>query len=325
MSITLYEDNISLNEIKLIKGKISLGLCCINNSLNELKKENRIYCNRTMIRKNFSVEKAKEYALKNVQDISKLIEWNEKHNIKHLRLSSDMFPHYTDEVTEKYTLDFAKDELKKAGKLAKKYGHRITFHPGQFCVVGAKDENVFEKTIKDLEMHADILDLMEIDMDGILCIHGGGIYGDKPSAINRWCNNFLQLPEKIKRRLCIENCEHSYNIEDCLEISKRCNIPVILDSHHYQCYNILHPDNQINNIENYMEDVIKSWGERTPLFHISEQNYSKRIGAHSTLCQHIPRYILEVPIKYNKCISIEVEAKGKEAAIFYLMKKYPIF
>ena len=306
MCITIYEDNISLNEIKLIKGKISLGLCCINNSLNELKKENRIYCNRTMIRKNFSVEKAKEYALKNVQDISKLIEWNEKHNIKHLRLSSDMFPHYTDEVTEKYTLDFAKDELKKAGKLAKKYGHRITFHPGQFCVVGARDQNIFEKTIKDLEMHADILDIMEIDMDGILCIHGGGIYGDKQSAINRWYDNFQRLPEKIKRRLCIENCEHSYNIKDCLEISKRCNIPVILDSHHYDCYNILHPDDQVDNITNYMDDIIKSWGDRTPLFHISEQNHSKRIGAHSDYCEHIPRYMLEVPIKYNKCISIEV-------------------
>jgi UV DNA damage endonuclease len=221
MSIILYEDNISLNEIKKINGKISLGLCCINNELNDLKKENRIYCNRTMIRKNFTVEKAKEYALKNVQDICKLIEWNEQHNIKHLRLSIDMFPHYTDEETEKYTLDFAKIELKKAGDLAKKYGHRITFHPGQFCVVGAKDHNIFEKTIKDLEMHADILDIMGIDMNGILCIHGGGIYSDKPSAINRWCKNFLQLPEKIKRRLCIENCEHSYNIKDCLEILKK--------------------------------------------------------------------------------------------------------
>jgi hypothetical protein len=35
--------------------------------------------------------------------------------------------------------------------------------------------------------------------------------------------------------------------------------------------------------------------------------------------------MLEIPIKYNKKISIEVECKKKEQAIFYLMKKYPIF
>jgi UV DNA damage repair endonuclease len=64
---------------------------------------------------------------------------------------------------------------------------------------------------------------------------------------------------------------------------------VILDSHHYECYNKLHPDDQFDDIENYIEQVINSWGDRIPLFHISEQNHSKRIGAHSDYCEHIPK------------------------------------
>lgn len=63
-------------------------------------------------------------------DISKLIEWNERNNIKVLRISSDMFPRIVDDKVEEYTIDFAREELRKAGALANKYGHRIVMHPG---------------------------------------------------------------------------------------------------------------------------------------------------------------------------------------------------
>jgi hypothetical protein len=62
---------------------------------------------------------------------------NSSHSDSHNDNDNDSISN-KEEKEEKYTLDFAKDELKKAGDLAKKYGHRITFHPGQFCVVGAK-------------------------------------------------------------------------------------------------------------------------------------------------------------------------------------------
>ena len=43
---------------------IRLGLCCINTEL----REQNVFCSRTMVRKNFSVEKAKELSHKNIQD-----------------------------------------------------------------------------------------------------------------------------------------------------------------------------------------------------------------------------------------------------------------
>jgi len=312
-----------------LNGKIELGLCCINTQL----RKHKIFCSRTCIRKNFTVEKAKELALQNVRDISKLIEWNEANNIKCLRLSSDMFPHFTDPETEPYTLDFAKAELKKAGKLANKYGHRIVMHPSQFCQVGTPTKSVFDKTIQDLKMHADILDYMSIDSEGVIIVHGGGVFGDKDKTINRWIQQFKLLPQNVRNRLVVEHCEYCYSPDDVLKISQGCKdqngqvLPVVFDTHHYSCYQQLHPKEQITTINELLHQIVKTWGKRTPLFHISQQG-SGRIGHHSDYITEIPKYLLDFLSEYksdNKHfkINLEVEAKMKELAIMKLYKIYP--
>jgi UV DNA damage endonuclease len=300
--------------------RLYLGLCCINNTL----REDDVFCSRSMIQKNFTVKKAQEYALKNINDIITLAEWNYRHRIFHLRLSSDILPHYTNPNVESYTLDFAKEAFEKVGEALKKYNQRVTFHPGQFCVIGTPSEDVFEKTILDLKMHADMLDMMGVGPDGILCIHGGGVYGDKEKTIERWISNFSRLPKNVQKRLCIENCERCYSVEDCLRIADACNIPVILDSHHFDCYNLINKDANLV-VSHFLDHVVQTWTRRgiTPVFHISEQKEGARIGAHSDLIENIPEYMLNIPEKYGVSLSIEVEAKGKEAAIFKLYEKYP--
>lgn len=47
-----------------------------------------------------------------------------------MRLSSEMFP-FAAHGEYGYSLEYADKELKEAGALANKYGHRITTHPGQ--------------------------------------------------------------------------------------------------------------------------------------------------------------------------------------------------
>lgn len=88
-----------------------------------------------------------------------MIEWNQKNGIQVLRVSSEMFPRATDEKCG-YTIEFAEEELKKAGELAKKYGHRLTFHPGQFNVLGTPHEKAFLATVKELSLHAKIFEYM---------------------------------------------------------------------------------------------------------------------------------------------------------------------
>lgn len=298
---------------------IGLGLCCINT---ELRKKN-IFCSRTMIRKNFTVENAKKLAILNIKDISKLAEFNYNNYIRCFRLSSDIFPHFTDTETEPYTIDFAIPELKKAGKYIKKYKQRITMHPGQYNQIGTPNRDVFEKTCKELKMHADILDYMGVGEEGVLCIHGGGVYGDKEKTIKRWIEQFNELPENVRKRLAIENCERCYSISDCLIISKACNIPIIFDSHHYECFNLIYPKNKLD-ISIIMPSIIETWTRRNiiPVFHISEQRPNARIGAHSDFIENIPEYLLEIPKKYGINLDIEVEAKMKEQAIFKLQEKY---
>ncbi|RZK73510.1 MAG: hypothetical protein EOO85_17185 [Pedobacter sp.] len=57
-------------------------------------------------------------------------------SIRFLRLSSEMFP-FASHAKYGYDLSFAAEGLKAAGDLAKKYGHRITMHPGQVSLTPA--------------------------------------------------------------------------------------------------------------------------------------------------------------------------------------------
>lgn len=272
---------------------VHLGLCCINN---ELRKRN-IFCSRTLISRYYTKEKAATLASANLKDLVTLLEWNAANNIHLYRLSSDMFPRITDntlDISDRLNVcDFA-GLLHEAGKVARATNQRITMHPGQYNQIGAKDPNVFEKTVEDLTVHAEILDCMGMDNEAILTIHGGGVYGDKESTIRRWIDQFDDLPRPVKNRIAIENCERQYSIEDCLEIADACKIPVIFDSHHFDCYN------QINGTDfvasHYIPHVLETWWDRTMVTHISEQKQGARIGAHSDFIETIPDYFLSVQI-----------------------------
>jgi len=102
----------------------------------------------------------KELGKQNMRDLAEMIQWNEDNvsrvmsrsevpsyayassqNIKFMRLSSDMFPFASHELYG-YTLEYADEELKAAGALINKYGHRATTHPGQVSALhGMLNEN----------------------------------------------------------------------------------------------------------------------------------------------------------------------------------------
>ena len=137
-------------------------------------------------------------------------------------------------------------------------------------------------------------------------------------------SNLKQLPKNVQKRLVLENCEKCFSIQDCLDISDVIHIPVVFDSHHYSCYNILHPDVKLEDESYYIPKILETWKRRNikPKFHVSEQG-SGRCGHHSDFIEVLPKYMLEIPEKYNTNIDIMIEAKKKELAIFRLYKKYP--
>ena len=304
---------------------IQLGLCCLNMTLRAQKPS--VFMSRKMIMRTIKeqgIDVLKEKIIENLNDLLQMIEWNERNGIKVFRLSSELFPHKTNPEIENYDYDFAKELLQKAGALARSYNQRLTFHPGQYNVIGTPNEKVLQKTIDDLGYHADVLDLMGMGPDSVMVIHGGGTYGDKEKTKERWCKQFKELPENVQKRLVLENCEKNFSIEDCLDVSKKVNVPVVFDTHHFECYKLLHPNENFADPSVYMPLVLDTWIKKgiKPKFHVSEQG-SGRTGHHSDYIEVIPEYLLEIPEKYGIEIDIMIEAKMKEQAIFKLYTKYP--
>ena len=145
-----------------------MGLCCLNTILREQKPP--IFSSRSIILKTFEtkgIEFLKEKIIANLNDTLKLIEWNEENGIKVFRLSSDLFPHKSNPLAPEYSFDFAKNLLKQIGDKSREYNQRLTFHPGQYNVIGTPTKESFEKTILDLKYHADVLDLMNLDKNWV--------------------------------------------------------------------------------------------------------------------------------------------------------------
>ena len=305
---------------------IQLGLVCLNTVLRK-QKPFPVFASRKMIIRTIKekgIANLKAKIIQNLKDVLTMMDWNESNGIKVFRLSSEMFPHKSNPKVEDYDFDFAKDLLKQIGEKSKKYNQRLTFHPGQYNVIGTPNEKAFQQTINDLSYHADVLDLMGLGKNSVMVIHGGGIYGDKKKTKQRWCRQYQLLPEKIKKRLVLENCEKCFSIVDCLQVSQKVNIPVVFDTHHFECYKILHPEEKFKEPAFYMSHILKTWNKRhiKPKFHVSEQG-SGRCGHHSDYIEVIPDYLLNIPKIYYQAIDIMIEAKMKEQAIFKLYEKYP--
>ncbi len=306
-----------------VEQPVQLGLCCLNTTL---KKEG-IYPSRKIIQRIIAregIEELKRRITANLIDLNKMIEWNEKHGIRVFRLSSELFPHFTNPNVEDYTMDFADELLKKVGETARKYGHRLTFHPGQYNVVGTPREEMYQKTVVELQYHCEVMNRIGVGIEGVMVVHGGGLYGDKEATKKRWIENYNRLPDEVKYRLVLENCERAFSIKDCLEVSDECGVPVVFDTHHFECYKLLHPEEEFEEPEYYMPLILKAWKKKgvKPKMHVSEQG-SGRCGHHSDYIETIPNYLLEIPEKYGENIDIMIEAKAKELAIFKLYTKYP--
>ena len=304
---------------------VQLGLCCLNITMRKQKPtvfSSRSVILRTLEEKGFNV--LKEKIIQNLKDTIQLIEWNEAHGIRVFRLSSNLFPHFSNPKAEEYPINFALPLLKAIGDKAKEYNHRITFHPGQYNVVGTPNKKMFQQTIRDLSYHADMLDYMGMGKDSVMVVHGGGMYGDKELTKNRWCEQYAELPDEVRERLVLENCEKCFSIEDCLEISEKVNIPVVFDTHHFECYKLLHHDVEFKKASEYIPQILETWKRRDikPKFHVSEQGRG-RIGHHSDYVYKIPEYLLEIPEKYGVEIDIMIESKKKELAIMNLYNIYP--
>ena len=296
---------------------MNLGYACINMSLGK-----NVTTNRSMVKRTFNekgLDYVSELALANSKDVLKILVWNKNNNIKFFRLSSALVP-WGDglDLTTLKDYNEISTALRKAGDYAKANGIRITSHPGPFVVLTSPKENVVEAAIKDLELHGKIFDLLGLSQTPYnkINIHCNGVYGDKLSAMNRFCENYLRLSDSVKNRLTVENDDKAsmYNVKDLIYIHNRINIPIVFDYHHH-----LFNTGDLSE-EEALKLAITTWGDITPVVHYSEskalheENNKLKPQAHSD-------YIKSLPNTYGLDVDIMVEAKAKELAILPFIKK----
>ena len=219
-----------------------------------------------------------------------------------------------------YELEDLKDfeqiqkNLQGAGQYALDHGHRLSFHPGPFNKLTSPKEYVVQNTIRDLEIHGKVLDEMGLSRTPYnkINIHIGGAYGDKVSAMKRFCENFQRLPDSVKTRLTVENDDKAsmYSVVDLYEgVYKVIGIPIVFDYHHHRFC-----DGGLSE-EDALEVSVSTWPtDIVPVVHYSESRSIEqeddkiRPQAHSD-------YVYDYIDTYGNEVDIMVEAKAKELAV----------
>jgi UV DNA damage endonuclease len=285
--------------------------------LSHLGKGKRVTMNRSCIKKTFT-EKGLDYiseiSLKNCYDLEKLIHWNEEHGIKFFRLSSDLVPWASEfDMEDLPDIDEMKEVLSRAGRYALKVGQRLTTHPGQFNVLCSPTERVVERCITDLTIHGIIFDWLEQPrtQQAKINIHLGGAYGDKESAMKRWCDNYLRLPESVKTRITVENDDKAsmYSVVDLYEgVYKQTGVPIVFDFHHHKfCTGGLSE-------QDALELALSTWPtDVKPVVHYSESR-SEEYEDPKIKPQAHSDYVINKIDTYGNDVDVMIEAKAKELA-----------
>ena len=218
---------------------MNLGYACINTALSA----NKIMTNRTMRRKTFDdkgIDYVSDLALLNVKDLKTIVQWNNEMGIKLFRLSSQIFPWSDDyKLSDLKDYDEICELMLEIGEITTNANQRLTMHPGPYNCLASPNQNVVEKTIRELNVHSEQFNMFGFKPSNYnkINIHVGGAYGDKESTLTRFCKNFELLRSDTKKRLVIENDDspNEYSVKDLYEgIYKSIGIPITFDYFHHK-------------------------------------------------------------------------------------------
>jgi UV DNA damage endonuclease len=214
-------------------------------------------------------------------------------------------------------------------------------------VLCSPNDEVVEQTIKELDAHSEIFDLMGFapSFNNKINIHVGGAYDDKQSAMKRWHRNWLRLKETTRQRLVIENDDKAsmFSVADLLELHELCNkeLPITFDFFHHKFH-----DGGMTE-QDALEAAISTWPKGVvPATHYSESRRVEKVRIIEEIFKNnripwddLPKWptfleahnfysnikyqahsdYIDGPIEcYGNTIDVMIEAKAKEQAIFGL-------
>jgi len=204
----------------------------------------------------------------NMQSAANLVEYvgRLEPGLRMVRLGSNQLPMYTQpDFRYFWQQPDIKLELERGfaqvGKLARQWDVRVSFHPGQFCVLASDSEDIVNRSIEEFEYHVDMVRWMGFGrkfQDFKCNVHISGRQG--PEGIKRVLS---RLSPEARNCITIENDEMSHGLDASLELSK--DVALVLDIHHHW----VRTGEYIEATDDRVLRVIDSWRGIRPALHYS--------------------------------------------------------
>ena len=291
-------------------------------------------------RQKLDVQEAKlwDMAKHNIEATRRLVEkvGTLDEHLRMVRIGSDILPMYTYPDFKYFYAqtdfrDFAEREFLKVGQVARHCNVRLSFHPGQFCVLASESDDVVNRSIEEFEYHADMARWMGYGLrfqDFKINVHIAGRKG--PQGIK---DVFGRLSPEARNCLTIENDEMSWGLDASIELANTCAL--VLDIHHH----FIREGEYIDPNDDRVRRVVDSWRGVRPTCHYSvsredvlvdhdplilpematllEQGFKKqKMRAHSNFMWNKP--VNEWAYGFWENFDVMVEAKAKNLASFEL-------
>jgi UV DNA damage repair endonuclease len=183
-----------------------------------------------------------------------------------VRLGSEMLQGYTEPSWQAWWQDRAiQDHLERIfapiGETARRLDVRLSFHPGQFCVLASENPGIVERSIQEFEYHADMVRWMGYGrtfQDFKINVHISGKRG--PAGIR---DALRRLSPEARNCITIENDENAWGVDSSLELAEDCAL--VLDIHHHW----IRTGEYIQPTDDRVKGIIDSWRGVRPAMHYS--------------------------------------------------------
>lgn len=295
---------------------LRFGLCCVFSQEPIRFRQTTAKALSTLGRSR-QLAKLSEICLANAESLLAAVQAVSGMGIGAFRVLSPIFPRYTHPDVG-YELDDLPEAAAIRGLLASVSDYRTThdirlsFHPDQFVTLSSPRDEVVNKSLEELEYQGLVAELIGAD---VINVHGGGAFGDKKRALQRFRCNFDRLSKRVRQRLTLENDDVVYTVGDLHPLSKDLGIPLVYDVHHHRCQ----PDGLT--AEEATGVAVATWAKagREPYFHISSPEHGWQAKNSRRHADYVD--LRDFPTCWmDLTVTIDVEARAKELAVLKLMR-----
>ena len=174
-----------------------------------------------------------------VEALHAVLGYLERHDIRMYRMTASLAPYATHPDHPRFhrQIDEAGDELAGLGARARALGIRLSTHPGQYVVLNSETPAVQAAARRDLELQAEIFDVMGLGPEAVTVLHVGGGARDPDAGLDRWVAGWEGLSDRARARLVVENDDRIYGLGHVMELHRRTGVRVVWDVLHHECCN----------------------------------------------------------------------------------------